>query len=60
MRALHSLVLKKNGIDESCAEEVETLLQIKRITRIDLSSNRMGKSCLQIISKNFGHLEWVE
>ena len=60
MRALHSLSLKGNGIDENCAEEIETLLQIKRISRIDLSSNKMGKSCLQIISKNFGHLEWVE
>ena len=52
--------LSKNGLGEECAEEVEVLLGIKRITRIDLSRNEMGKTCLQIITKNFNHLEWVE
>ena len=56
MRALHAISLKNNGIDESCTEEIESLLLIKRITRVDLSSNKMGKTCLQMISKNFGHL----
>lgn len=60
MRALRSISLRKNGIDERCAEEVEALLQIKRVARLDLASNEMGKSCLQFLCKNFGHLEWVE
>jgi len=60
MRCLKMVNLRKNGIGEECAEEIETLLGIKRITRVDLSSNEMGKTCLQIISKNFNHLEWVE
>ena len=33
---------------------------MKRITRVDLSRNEMGKTCLQIISKNFNHLEWID
>lgn len=56
MRSLHSLCLKNNGIDEGCAEEIESLFNLKRIIRIDLSANKMGKSCLQIISKNFAHI----
>lgn len=60
MRSLHSLALRDNGIDEGCAEEIETLFNLKRITRIDLSANKMGKACLQIIGKNFAHIEWIE
>lgn len=60
MRCLKMVNLSKNGLGEECAEEVEVLLGIKRITRIDLSRNEMGKTCLQIITKNFNHLEWVE
>jgi hypothetical protein len=56
MRSLHSVALRNNGIDESCAEEIESLFSIKRIARIDLRSNKLGKSCLQIITKNFQHI----
>lgn len=60
MRCLKMVSLRGNGMGEECAEEVETLLNIKRITRVDLSRNELGRTCLQIISKNFSHLEWVE
>jgi Ran GTPase-activating protein (RanGAP) involved in mRNA processing and transport len=60
MRCLKMVNLSRNGLGEECAEEIEVLLGIKRITRVDLSRNEMGKTCLQIITKNFNHLEWVE
>lgn len=60
MRCVKMVSLRGNGLGEECAEEVEALLAIKRITRIDLSRNSMGKTCLQLIGKNFSHLEWVE
>lgn len=60
MRCLKMVNLRNNNIGEECAEEIEALFGIKRITRIDLSANSMGKTCLQIISKNFNHLEWIE
>lgn len=60
MRCLKMVDLSRNGIGEECAEEVEALLAIKRISRVDLSHNQLGKTCLQIIAKNFSHLEWIE
>lgn len=60
MRCLKMVNLRGNGLGEECAEEVEALLAMKRITRVDLSRNAMGKTCLQLIGKNFSHLEWVE
>jgi Ran GTPase-activating protein (RanGAP) involved in mRNA processing and transport len=56
MRCLKMVSLRGNGLSEECAEEVEALLAIKRITRVDLSRNSMGKTCLQLIAKNFSHL----
>jgi len=60
MRCLKMVNLSRNSLGEECAEEIDVLLGIKRIIRIDLSKNEMGKTCLQIITKNFGHLEWIE
>jgi hypothetical protein len=60
MRCLRAISLVHNGIDDSCAEEVETLFGMKKITRVNLASNHMQKTCLQIITKNFNHLEWIE
>lgn len=60
MRCLKAVSLNRNGIDDSCAEEIEALLNMKKITRIDLSRNNMAKTSLQIINKNFNHLEWLE
>jgi hypothetical protein len=60
MRCLKMIGLRGNGLGEECAEEIEVLLGIKRISRVDLSRNEMGRNCLQIIAKNFNHLEWVE
>jgi hypothetical protein len=60
MRCLKAVGLRNNGVDENCAEELEALLNVRRITRVDLARNQMGKTCLQIITKNFNHLEWLE
>ena len=56
MRCLKAVALAQNGIDDTCAEEIETLLGMKKITRVNLSQNDMQKTCLQIILKNFNHL----
>lgn len=60
MRCLKAISLNRNNIDDTYAEEIDTLFNMKKITRIDLSRNNMGKTCLQIINKNFNHIEWLE
>ena len=44
MRCLKMVNLSRNSLGEECAEEIDVLLGIKRIIRIDLSKNEMGKT----------------
>jgi len=63
MRCLHSLVLQNNGIDDSCVEELDAILAIKRIVRLDLSRNRMDRMAGSAIARTLSsssHLEWLE
>lgn len=63
MRCLHSVVLQNNGIDDSCIEELDALLAIKRIVRLDISRNRMDKGAGSALARTLNstsHLEWLE
>jgi len=42
MRALNTLLLRNNGIDDSFSEELVLMVQKSRISILDLSSNDIG------------------
>lgn len=64
MRCLNTLILKNNGIDDDHLKELESIFDNKKITKLDLSKNEIGKKgCLMIAnslkSKN-KHLQWLD
>lgn len=64
MRCLHCLILSGNGIDDNYTDEIDALLKIPKITKLDLSSNYIGKKGGQLIAKlmkeSIEHLEWID
>lgn len=42
MRALHALLLRHNGLDDSFADELVFLVQRSRISTLDISHNDLG------------------
>jgi hypothetical protein len=65
MPCLSSLLLRKNGIDDSHRDELLALLSNGTITKLDISSNdipikTMTALANHIIETPLSHLRWVD
>jgi Ran GTPase-activating protein (RanGAP) involved in mRNA processing and transport len=64
MPKLKMIELRNNGINDNCLQELEDLLTIKRIRRIDLSNNDLGKQAIikicDVLRQDNKHLEWLD
>ena len=63
MRCQNTLILKNNGISDEHLRELDAIFSNKKITKIDLSQNEIGKkgilSIAKLLKKN-RHLEWLD
>jgi Ran GTPase-activating protein (RanGAP) involved in mRNA processing and transport len=63
MRALHTVSLRNNGIDDSFADELIFLITHTRIHKLDISHNDIGpKGITPFLTalKNHGRIKWIE
>ena len=68
MRALpklRSIEIQLNGINDTCLQELDELIKLKNLRRIDLSRNEIGKiginkMCELLRNPDYKHLEWLD
>jgi Ran GTPase-activating protein (RanGAP) involved in mRNA processing and transport len=63
MRALHTIMLSNNGIDDAFSEELVFLISKCRIRKLDLSHNNLGPKGIEPMldtMKAHGRIKWIE
>lgn len=65
MRCLNTVILSRNGFDDTFVDELEAIFMNKRIVNIDLSENNIGRSTITQLTKlmkdgAIDHIEWLE